>query len=407
MGTKNSVFKYRFKAANACRAISLVLALVSCGAADAPADPPAESATEPPAAAPAPAPGAWSGEHVTRLLDRARAVTRDALPVPDLRELEAAKAAGDQPAIDRAATALALRIARMNLFGIASTAERAGWHVADTDGTIDIEARLREAVAGGQAEAFLDGLLPEHPDYAALRTAYAAETDPERRAKLARNLERWRWMPRSLGPSYVLVNTASFEASLWRAGKRAGTWRVVVGKPSTPSPVFAARITGVTFNPWWEIPASIVREKHGNFPASQGYVRTASGFRQKPGPSNALGQMKLVMPNPYSVYMHDTPSKSLFDREVRAFSHGCIRVRDPMDFATVLLDGSRSRAQVDAIVASRKTTTIDLPRSLPVYVTYFTATVRGDGILAFMPDIYGRDARSRGAAEVAAKACAA
>jgi murein L,D-transpeptidase YcbB/YkuD len=136
-----------------------------------------------------------------------------------------------------------------------------------------------------------------------------------------------------------------------------------------------------------------VRERGGRFAASQGYVRTGGQWRQKPGPGNALGQMKLVMPNPYKVYLHDTPSKALFSRDTRAFSHGCVRVGDAIGFAATLLSGTRSRAPVDAAVRSRVTVTYDLPARLPVYITYFTAAPAGDGTVQFRPDIYARDAR--------------
>jgi len=206
-------------------------------------------------------------------------------------------------------------------------------------------------------------------------------------------MERWRWMPHALGNDYVLVNAAAFEAYLWRGGRKAGTWRVIVGKKSTPTPVFSAAITGVTLNPWWNIPASIVSEMRGRFPASKGYVRVDGSWRQKPGPQNALGQMKLAMPNPYNVYMHDTPGRNLFERDVRAFSHGCIRTGDAIGFAATLLQGVKSRAEIDTILATRSTTTIDLATPLPVYVTYFTASPRRDGAIAYLDDIYGRDAK--------------
>ena len=330
---------------------------------------------------------------LARLVHWAMAAPEDALPVPDLHDLQSAMASRDQHAIDVAADCAALELARMHLLGAAPPAQRAGWRITDSDTAIDLEARLQQALASDSIDMFFAGLRPTHPDYAALRAAYAAEKDAARRRTIALNMERWRWMPQSLGQSYVLVNTASFEASLWRGGERTGTWQVIVGKPSTPSPVFSARITGVTFNPWWDIPASIVRERHGRFPTGQGYVKTAGGFRQKPGPLNALGQVKVVMPNPYHVYMHDTPSKSLFAQDVRAFSHGCIRVNDPLNLVTALLDGTQNRAQIDALVATGRTTTVNLTRPLPVYVTYFTAGVLSDGSFAILPDIYGRDAR--------------
>ena len=324
----------------------------------------------------------------------------------EVRELDRALDQGEGPALDGVATALALRLARAHLLGVATPAERAGWHIADTDSETlaGLEDWLQRALDGNGLETFFAALRPDHPDYAALRAALARETDPDRKLTIARNMERWRWLPRSLGQDYVLVNAAFFEARLWRGGRHAGTWPVIVGKTSTPTPVFSARITGVTINPWWIIPASIVREKGGRFPASQGYVYSGGQWRQKPGPGNALGQMKLAMPNPYSVYMHDTPSKHLFTREVRAFSHGCIRTGDALGFAATLLDGTRTRAEVDALVKAGRSVTVDLPAPLPVYITYFTAAPGPDGAVAIRPDIYRRDGRV-GAASGLARAC--
>ena len=181
---------------------------------------------------------------------------------------------------------------------------------------------------------------------------------------------------------------------------RVSTWKVIVGKASTPTPVFDTAITGVTFNPWWNVPASIVRESVGalvrrnpSVARARGYVWSDGRIRQKPGPGNALGQMKLVMPNRFSVYMHDTPNKSLFEEEVRAFSHGCIRTGDAMGYAATLLEGIKTREEVDAIVASQKTTTVDLARPMPVYIAYFTVATDSTGELKIQPDLYQRDAR--------------
>ena len=335
----------------------------------------------------------WRLEQVDQLKHWVRTAPEDALPVLDMSGLVATERAGGAAAIDDAATALALRLARMHLLGSSKSAQRTGWHIADPDRSIDLQSWMERALAGNALHTFFASLRPKHPDYAALRAAYAREKDPEQRNVVARNMERWRWLPRSLGKDYVLVNAAFFEAHLWRDGAKVGTWPVIVGKRSTPTPVFSATITGVIFNPWWNVPASIVREKRGRFPSSRGYVRSGGRWRQKPGPGNALGQMKLVMPNPYSVFMHDTPSKSLFKREVRAFSHGCIRTGNALGFATTLLKTAKTREQVDAIVASRKTTQVDLPASLPLYVTYFTAATQEDGTVAVQPDIYRRDRR--------------
>lgn len=337
--------------------------------------------------------GAWRADQASLLRQFALSADEDALPLPDTRQLDAGLREGEGAALDAAATGLALTLARMHLLGVTPPEQRAGWYIADSDQGVDIGEWLERALAADSLSAFLAALRPQHPDYAALRAARAAETDPARRLVLARNMERWRWLPRKLGDSHILVNAAAFEVRLWRDGKAAGAWPVIVGKTTTPTPAFAATVTGVTFNPWWTVPASIVREKGGRFPASQGYVRSGGQWRQKPGPGNALGQMKLVMPNPYTVYLHDTPSKSLFAREVRAFSHGCIRVGDAIGFAASLLEGGRTRQEVDAIVKGGRTVTVDLPERLPVYVAYFTAAPGRDGQVTIHPDIYGRDAR--------------
>ena len=218
----------------------------------------------------------------------------------------------------------------------------------------------------------------------------------QRRATLAANLDRWRWMPRDLGARYLLVNAANYEATLWQDRRIVGRWSVVVGKTGTPTPVFQATVTGVTFNPWWEVPASIAKESVAGIvarrpaeAARRGYVLEGGRYRQRPGPSNALGQMKLVMPNRFSVYLHDTPSKSLFSQSVRAYSHGCIRVGDALGLATTLLNWTR--AETDAFVASGKTETVPLSTPVPVYITYFTAEPNENGDVRYFKDIYHRD----------------
>lgn len=363
---------------------------------------------------PPPAPSvAWTAGNIAALRSELSGAAGEGMPAFETGELDRALLSGGSAAVEAAANALALRYARALLTGCATPAEHAGWGIGDSDLRIDIRARLAEALAEGTLPALFGGWRPQHPDYAALRHALAVEVDPVRRTRIARNMERWRWMPHDLGSEYVIVNAASFEASLWRGGARAGTWPVIVGKPGSPTPVFAATVSGVTFNPWWDIPANIVRESVGalvrNNPKlarQRGYVWGGGRYRQRPGPGNALGAMKLVMPNSYSVYLHDTPNKALFEKDVRAFSHGCVRVGDALGFATTLLDGARTREQVDVIVAGGVTTTVPLSRPIPVYLAYFTATVRADGQFALVDDIYGRDARMGDAANPARR-CAA
>ncbi|WP_117353164.1 L,D-transpeptidase family protein [Blastomonas fulva] len=335
----------------------------------------------------------WRIAQAQELRQWIAAAPQDALPVLDTAELDTALREGPGPALDLSARTLALKLAAMHLLGASPANQKAGWQIPDTDAQTDLGQGLDQALASDSLARFLTGLRPAHRDYAALRAAYAIESDPDRKAVIARNMERWRWMPRELGVNHLLVNAAFFEARLTRQGKPDRTWRVIVGKTATPTPVFATQITGVNLNPWWNIPASIVREKGGRFAASQGYVQTGGQWRQKPGPGNALGQMKLVMPNPFSVYIHDTPSKTLFARETRAFSHGCVRIDDAVGFATVLLEGSKTSAEVAAAVKAGNSVTFDLANPIPVYLAYFTAAPAADGTIAFSPDIYRRDSR--------------
>lgn len=251
-----------------------------------------------------------------------------------------------------------------------------------------------------EAEGEAERGAPTHPHFLALRAAHADERDPRRRATLAANLARWEAMPNELGSRYLLVNAAAFELGLWEAGERVARWPVIVGTTSTPTPIFDTMVTGVTLNPWWEIPASIVAESVGalvrNRPAEarrRGYVVQNGRYRQRPGPSNALGRMKLVMPNVYSVGLHDTPNHALFERDNRALSHGCVRVGDALGFAARLLAAQPgwNRERVDATVEGGRTVTIDLAEPMPVYIGYFTAEPGPNGSIRYYPDIYSRD----------------
>jgi len=341
----------------------------------------------------------WPEEQVRALRRWAVAAPLDALPQPSTANLDKTVASQNQEEIDRAATELALRLARMHLLGSASVETRGTWHMPDVDEYYDLKSYLSFMLGKEDIDLFFSLLIPHHPDYSKLRAAYADEKDPARRATLALNMERWRWLPVDLGETFLIVNAARFEVTYWQDGNMFGTWPVIVGKAKTPTPTFATFVKGVTFNPWWTIPKSIVAESVGALvrrnPAEarrRGYVWGNGSYRQKPGPKNALGQMKLEMPNQFSIYLHDTPSKDLFLKDVRAFSHGCIRVGDALGFAHTLLRGSVTKDRIDAIVAGQETQTFALPKAIPVYVTYFTADVDKDGRVAILPDIYKRDA---------------
>lgn len=344
----------------------------------------------------------WRMDQAVRLAEWLEAADADGLS-PSTAEapaLRAAIAAGDPRRLDESATAAAIHLVEAHRDGCCNAALRAGWHISNGLSALDPAAAVAAAVAQDRIDALFGSIRPSHPYYYALRRAYAVETEPARRVILAANLERWRWMPRQLAGRYLIVNTASFEATLWQDREQIGRWEVIVGKTKSATPVFAASITGVTFNPWWEIPSSIVAESVGalvrNQPAEaarRGYIVENGRYRQKPGANNALGRMKLVMPNPYNVYLHDTPSRKLFEQDIRTFSHGCVRVGDALGLATTLLSSlpGWDRRRVDQTVARDATKTITLREPVPVYVTYFTAEPDGAGGIRYFADVYGRD----------------
>lgn len=254
------------------------------------------------------------------------------------------------------------------------------------------------------------------------RTLAALNTSAETRVgQIAANLERWRRLPRALGQRYVAVNAAAATLDLIDDGASAARARVIVGDPEHPTPVMTAKITAVTFNPPWTIPHSIaVKEvlpklrrdaayllKHNMVVLDRGddphglkidwRAVSPQGFsyqlRQLPGPDNSLGLVKFEMSNAFDVYLHDTPARSLFGRDVRAFSHGCVRVEHPADLAARLLgDRAPPPDLLGAVDGAPATRTIMLEQPVPVYLVYFTAAVGEDRVLTFYPDVYGRDA---------------
>jgi murein L,D-transpeptidase YcbB/YkuD len=344
----------------------------------------------------------WQKEQVARLIEWLDAAKDDGLGPAASAAVTVRDAVqkADTARLDSVATDAAVGLLRAHRNGCCNASLRTGWHIDNGTALTEPLAAVADALGRNRLDELFGTARPSHPYYYSLRQAYAREVDPERRRTLAANLDRWRWMPRVLGERYLLVNTASFEASLWEGRKEVGRWEIIVGKTGSPTPVFSARVTGVILNPWWEIPSSIVAESVGalvrNKPAEasrRGYVVQGDRYRQRPGSTNALGRMKLVMPNTYSVYLHDTPSQSLFERDVRAFSHGCVRVGDALGLATTLLsaDPAWNRKRVDAAVAKGLTMKVDLPHPVPVYVTYFTAEPDDNGGIRYFPDIYKRD----------------
>ncbi|WP_051329747.1 L,D-transpeptidase family protein [Niveispirillum irakense] len=236
------------------------------------------------------------------------------------------------------------------------------------------------------------------------QTILALNVPAEQRAgQIMMNMERWRWMPRDLGQSYLLVNLAAFGLSMFDHGKVVHEARVVVGTTSTRTPVFSRNMTYMEVNPYWHVPYKIVRDEimpkvrqDPDYLAKHGYeLLPGNGVRQKPGPQNSLGRIKMMFPNEFDIYLHDTPSKALFNRARRSFSHGCIRVEHPFDVAETILrlTGTTDwdRPKLDAALESGQRTVVRLKRPIPVYISYFTAFVAADGKVNFRSDIYGRD----------------
>lgn len=243
-------------------------------------------------------------------------------------------------------------------------------------------------------------------------------------AQVRVNLERWRWLPADLGQRHLRANIAAFEVTAYEAGLPVRTHLTIVGKAYRKTPVFSDEIEYIVFNPWWETPPSLARaDKLPMFKKDPGAV-SRLGFqildrsgaivdpasinwndysaatlpfrmRQSPGPDNALGQVKIMFPNPHNVYLHDTPSRGLFSQRQRAFSSGCLRTQNPIDLSKWLLEGTAGwdSARVDAAVSSGKETRATLAAKVPVHILYYTVVPDGLGGVRYLDDIYERDNR--------------
>jgi murein L,D-transpeptidase YcbB/YkuD len=342
----------------------------------------------------------WTPEAARDLLAYVQQVDAEGLDPADYdpERLRAAIEAGERTALSAAATDTFLRISSDLALGHVRGSARMDWHVGDQKdlNSADQLALMKRAIDNGSVHDSLNSLLPTHPQYAELKALLGTAKDKQLLDKARTNLDRWRWLPRDLGQRYVIVNVPAFTVALVEDGQVVARHRAVVGAPKTATPQLMATATGVIFNPWWEVPKSITPEVRGK----KGYVtvKTPDGgvrYRQPPGPGNALGRMKVVMPNNYAIYLHDTPSKSYFKKPARAYSHGCIRTEDPLAFAAALLGTPEwNRAAIDQAVASGKTVQAKAAVATPVYITYFTtaALAAGEGIISY-PDVYGRDAK--------------
>ncbi len=280
---------------------------------------------------------------------------------------------------------------------------------------IELDAALSAALKTFQKEAGLkaSGSLDDQT-VNALNT-HGGEYNMRR---LVFNMERLRWLPKQLGNRHVLVNQPAFEVEVMDGAKEIWRSRVIVGKPMSQTSAFHDEIETVVFNPSWGVPPSIIANEYlpklrrdPSYLDREGFkVITQSGkvvpsssvewwsygskvpfsIQQPPGRKNALGEIKFLFPNSHNIYMHDTPSRNLFDEDVRAFSHGCVRLQNPREFAMILLGWDRDK--VDQNVDGRKSQTVRLKEKVPVHLAYFTAWPDSSGKINYYNDLYGRDA---------------
>ncbi|MGH6658680.1 MAG: L,D-transpeptidase family protein [Sphingomicrobium sp.] len=358
------------------------------------------------AALPAPAlpPAVWTPVDAQDLVFYIQQVGREGLNPADYDPagLDSAIRSGDPLLISAAATQRFNSLASDLALGHIRKAARVDWHIIDNDiDSAKQDALLRGALASHDIATALNSLLPSHPQYAALKAALemTPATEAAKSERIRLNLDRWRWLPRELGDKYIIVNVPGFHATLVENGVNRWKQRAIAGARKTPTPQLAATALGVILNPWWEVPKSIegeVRGKKGFVPlvGKDGKVQR---WRQPPGPTNALGLLKFVMPNSKAIYLHDTNARSRFNDKTRALSHGCVRTQHIVDLAETLLgdDGGKwTPERIKATLGSKKSVQANFVKPVPVFIVYFSAAALNDGRIVDYRDIYGRDSNA-------------
>jgi L,D-transpeptidase YcbB len=220
-----------------------------------------------------------------------------------------------------------------------------------------------------------------------------------RLGEIAANMERYRWLPRSFGARYIFVNVPAFKLEAYDSGQKALEMKVIVGQEyqDRATPVFADSMETVVFRPYWNVPPGIAAKEV--FPKGSAYMARENmetyreggetRVRQRPGPKNALGFVKFLFPNDFNIYLHDTPNHELFKEDVRAFSHGCIRVEKPAELAQWVLGWPADKVKQD-MDNPPDDKSVKVPKKIPVYIAYFT-TYLNNGQLYFGNDLYSRD----------------
>jgi murein L,D-transpeptidase YcbB/YkuD len=299
----------------------------------------------------------------------------------------------------------------------------------------DLAARLTEALGNDRIRESLEELAPAHPQYKGLQAALAdqrtaplpedasAGQAPGGRAEVIRmNMERWRWAARDLGDRYILINVPAYVMQVNEGDRPVLSMRVIVGEPDHQTPLFSDQMTYIVFSPYWNIPPQILRDETlprvardpsflernnievvgtsgtpidpSSIDWSDELAAEGVRFRQRPGEDNALGLVKFIFPNNFNVYLHDTPTDKLFFKEKRAFSHGCIRVEDPVALARYVLRDQPewTDGRIQEAMAARRERAVKLTQPIPVHIGYWTAWVEPDGkTVTYTDDPYGID----------------
>ena len=290
-------------------------------------------------------------------------------------------------------TAIRNRLAAEDIQVPAAAADSTGKSAASGDGVYDKSLAGAVAVFQQRHSINVDSALgKETIDAMNVSAAY-------RLGEIAANMERYRWLPRSFGSRYIFVNVPAFKLEAWDSGQKVLEMKVIVGQEyqDKATPVFADSMETVVFRPYWNVPPSIAAKEI--FPKGSAYMASQNmetyndhgrtAVRQRPGPKNALGFVKFLFPNDFNIYLHDTPNHELFEKDVRAFSHGCIRLEKPDELAQWVLGWPADKVE-QAMRDGPDDRGVKLPRKIPVYITYFTAFIN-NGQLYFGNDLYGRD----------------
>jgi murein L,D-transpeptidase YcbB/YkuD len=365
---------------------------------------------------PAPAPRypvvqQWTAGDARKLLAAIQAIGAEGLDPTDYHPaaLEQAIAFGAGPELDQVASESFAWLVEDLRDGRTPMDARKQWFVVDPDPDLMPTGQvMMKALASHDIAGTLAALDPTHPDYAALKAALATATDAKRRKLIRANMDRWRWLGRDLGGQYLITNVPEFQLRLTVNDHIIRTYKTIVGKPGrTATPQLAETVEGVIFNPTWSVPQSIVVGEglgakvmaNPAWAKTAGYkgTKTADGtiyVVQQPGPTNSLGVVKLDMPNPHAIFLHDTPARGLFAQANRALSHGCIRTERALELGMTIaiLGQGASKDEAVAISTSGEYKRVPVVKTMPVYITYFTMGRDIDGNLRTFTDIYGRDA---------------